>query len=213
MIKARPLSVFGSKVRIELEDRRQMNVDKSIFTKEGSDYLVDWAISELGKSGKLLKLNVTKREEMVKEYTEDVKLTDGTTAKDAMEIEEFEGYYDLIMENESDFPINGMLVEYRTFSEQDKVAAKGRDEVLIKSEAGSLTVDLLPGDETRKSTDVIKMRETNMGQGISYTGGGDTASKAKMIGIWTKFYYKGQLIMEYALPRDIPKRYEWDSKP
>lgn len=208
-IKARPVGVYGDQVRIELEDLRQMNVTLDLFVIADAEYLKEWAISYLAKSGRLLDIEVNRKEVKVSEFTKDVSLTGGGVAKDALEIEEFDGYYEIEVENLSDFKIDGLRVEYRIFSQQDKTAPIKRDDVRYLRESGEISYTLMPRKPVMQKTNAIKMRETKLGKGITWTSGGDIESKAKMIGVWAKFYYKDVEVLEYALPSVLPEREKW----
>jgi hypothetical protein len=60
-----------------------------------------------------------------------------------------------------------------------------------------------------KATESIDMIETKLGRNIEWSGGGDTKSKAKMMGVWVRVYNDKDLVHEYVLPNSLMTREVW----
>lgn len=208
-ITARPIGIFGDKVRIEFQDGREMNVGLDLFVEEDAKYLHDWAIEYLSSNDRLLEVSVSRKEDKVKDYKKDVPLTGGGVAEDALEIEEYKGYYEITLENRSQFILDPIIVEYRIFCEEEKRAATDRDDMKYKRQSGTLKYVIQPKEKLQKTTDKVDMVETKLGKGIVWSSGGDLKSKAKMIGVWFRVYNGETIIHEYALPTSIMKREAW----
>jgi hypothetical protein len=208
-ISARPISVFGEQVRLEFPDGRSMNVALGMFDEKDAAYLRDWAIVSLGETGGLLKVEVSRREDKIKEYKQDVNLTNGGVAKDAMEIKELAGYYVITIENRSEFTLDSLRVEYRMFSEQEKRAAKDSDDVNYQRVSGKIEYTIKPKEKLVNVTQSVKMVETELGKGIRWSGGGDLKSNAKLMGVWVKIFYGEAQLHEYALPNSLANKEQW----
>ncbi len=207
-IKARPIGVFGKKVRIELADHRKMNVGLDMFAKEDAKYLRDWALGLLGEQERLFGVDVVRKEDETKDYKKDVPLTRGGVAKGALRVREFDGYYEIQLENRSEFEIKGARLEYRIFSEQEQTASEDGDVKYLR-ESGSLNYDLEPHQALMKKTKIIKLVKTKLGKGIVWSSGGDLYAKAKMVGIWFRVYYGDTILYEYVQPTALSQRESW----
>ncbi|MEM1221258.1 MAG: hypothetical protein AAGH40_00735 [Verrucomicrobiota bacterium] len=209
-IMARPVGVYGDQVNIEINDGRKLNVSVDFFTAEDAKFLKDWALEYLNSKNQLLEYDVKRKEDKTQDYKKDVRLTSGGVAKDALEIEEYDGYYEITLRNRSDFEIDLVRVEYRIFSEQENTAKEDRHDVRYKRKSGILKyANLNPRDSMTNKTGIVKLVETKLGKGIRWSSGGDLQSKAKMIGVWFRVYYGETMIHEYAQPTVLPKREEW----
>lgn len=208
-ITVRPVGVFGNEVRIEFKDGREMNVGPDLFQEKDALYLRNWAIAYLGSNDRLLEVRVSRKEDKVKDFKQDVPLTGGGVATGALEIEEYKGYYEITLENRSQFVLDSIHVEYRIFSEQENRAATDRDDVKYLRLSGSMKYAIQPREELTQKTNAVDMVETKLGKGIVWSGGGDLKSKAKMIGVWFRVYNGETIVHEFALPSSITKREAW----
>jgi hypothetical protein len=184
-ITARPVNVIGEEVRIEFEDGRAMNVSLDAFVEKDAAYLRDWAIMELARRERLLDVVVTRNEYEVKDSPE------------------YEGYYFIKIENRSSLPLDLLKVEYRIFTKEGQ-AARLRDEARYSRQSGTLDFrSLSVGVHEIRKTESVRFMESELGQEVLRTGGGDSESKVKLIGIWAKIYYNGKQVHEYALPERL----------
>ncbi|WP_269526855.1 hypothetical protein [Coraliomargarita parva] len=208
-LTARPTGVYGDKVTLEFRDGRTMNVDLSFFAEEDASRLKSWAIQYLAKTNQLLEVTVDRKDDKIKEYKKDVSLVGGGVAKEAMEIIEIAGYYEVELTNKSQFDLTGVKVEYRIFSEQDNRAKKDRHDVTYSRKGGTIEYHLQSQETLEKKTEVIPLKETKLGKGIVWSGGGDLESEAKMIGVWLRVYAAGEMVFEYSKPTNLSEDEDW----
>jgi|GEM_PF-5200075 len=208
-IKARPIGIYGDKVRLEFADQREMNVALDFFSKKDAAFLKQWAIVFLSSQERLLEVDVQRKKVVTADYKRDVKLTDGSVVEDALEIREIDGFYEITLENRSDFDLSSIVVEYRVFSEQDHRGKVDRDDVNYIRAVGSLSYKLAPDAVLTQSTKPVKLEETELGKGITWSGGGELSTDAKLIGIWFRIYSDDSMLLEFAQPSTLPKREQW----
>ncbi|MEM8866873.1 MAG: hypothetical protein AAGC73_01270 [Verrucomicrobiota bacterium] len=208
-INARPVGVYGDKIQIEMQDGRKMSVSTSLFSQEDALYLDDWAISYLAGKDQLLKVEAKRKEVRTKDYKKDVPLTSGGVAEDALEVEEFDGFYEVSLTNQSELKIDLLRVEYRIFSEQEDIAQRESEDVRYTRKGGLLEYTLGPRETKMQTTESVKLVETKLGKGIVWSGGGDLKQKAKMAGVWCRVYSGDTMIQEFAQPTVLMKRANW----
>ncbi|WP_169305330.1 hypothetical protein [Coraliomargarita akajimensis] len=208
-ISAKPVSVFGEKVRIKLEDGREMNVALTMFAPESAAQLKQWAIEQLAKKDQLFDSEVKRREKVTNKFEKDIPLTNGGVAKGAMKVKEMDGYYDVSLTNRSDFDLSELRFEYRVFSAQDAQAKKDRHDVKYKRKAGVETFSMKKRGQIELTTTPIKLVETELGKGIVWAGGGDLKAEAEMVGVWCRVYYGETIVEEYCRPSMLKEREDW----
>lgn len=208
-LKAVPVSVIGKQVLMQFEDGRELKITPSVFDAEGQAFLRQWCIMELARQDRLLDISVRRREVKSDEFEKDVPLVGGGVAKGALRVKEFDGFYEITVENIADFDLADLRLDYRIFSYLEAPGANSKDDVSYLRKSGTEKVSVASWQEATISTESVKLRETKLGKGIVWTDGGDQKSDSKMVGIWLRVYSGGRVVAEFALPSTLPQREDW----
>lgn len=209
VISAKPINLYGEKVRIQMQDGREMNVALEMFAADSAKQLKDWAIQHLAKNDLLFESEVKRKEKVTRKYEKDVPLTGGGVSKGALKIKEIDGFYEIVLTNRSDFDLKGLRLEYRVFSEQDSQAKKDRHDVRYTRDQGNVELSIPNRQMFECSTDPIELFETELGKGIVWSGGGDLKADAEMIGVWFRVYRGEDILHEYCRPTMLKEREDW----
>ncbi|WP_309382400.1 hypothetical protein [Cerasicoccus frondis] len=190
---ARPVSVVGEQIRIQREDGGEFNVNTDIFSQKDQDYLIEWRLKFLQDQGRLFKIN-TKEGSTKKTKTK-------TMTKESWD---WQGYYEITLENRSDLALSNVRIEYTYFLFNEQEAATSRNDGRIEKETGEIKIKhLSPRKTVTNSTSKIPMRETELDSNAYYVNGGDDKSKDRLEGIAMKIFVGDTLVAHYADPSNI----------
>ncbi len=192
-MNARPVAVIGQNIRIKRDDGAEFTVAPDIFSEKDQKFLKEWRLTFLMDQGRLLKIN-TKEGGTRKERSQD----------GGIESWDWNGYYEITLENSSDIDLKNVRVEYVFFKFDDQIAADSRKDGDYKKQEGEYNINFLSARKSiTTSTERIAMQKTELDAGYYWVGGGAKKSMDKLLGISMKIYVGDQLIARYASPKDI----------
>jgi len=115
-ITARPINIVGNKIRIEREDGVELNINRDIFTENDQRYLMYWAIKKLSADNRLT-IHTKRPYGKVAKKAEEIVLTSGRVVEDGFRIKQYDGYYQVTIENGSGLTLNNLRAAYILFSD------------------------------------------------------------------------------------------------
>lgn len=201
-MQAKPVNIVGKQIRIERSDGMEFNVSIDRFSKKDQKFLREWMLTKLAEDGRLLSVEA-KEDGTRKEKT-------GKSSTSSIVYKHWDGFYKLVIENESEISLNKLRIEYRYYIFDDAIAADKRSEGDTKVTKGELKLEHLgPYKTVELETEKTPMQESELGSGWYYAGGGDRGSKDKLEGIRMKIYQGDLLLYDYCEPTNLRKKYRW----
>lgn len=199
---ARPVNIIGKQVRIEREDGQEFNVTLDMFSEKDQEYLREWMLAKLANDGRLFTIQA-KEGGTRKEKT-------GSKGTSSMVYKTWEGYYKLIIQNDSDLALKDLRIEYRYYIFDDDMGATKRSEGDTKVTKGELKISLLgPRKTAELETIKTRMQESELGAGWYYSNGGDRGSKDKLEGLRMRIYKGDLLLVDYSEPSTLREQHKW----
>lgn len=143
--------------------------------------------------------------------TEDVKLTNGDTMRNAYVIIDEDWGYSVTVRNLGGLPIENLRAEYLLYAKVDAVKNTGRKPGM-RREAGKLAFESLPANgRVSAKTSAITTRKTELKGGITWSGTGDKDTRDTLHGIWLRIYQGDHLVLESATPTTLIAEGRWSS--
>ena len=138
----------------------------------------------------------------------DVPLSDGSTAKNALEITEEDWGYAITLKNNTGKPVENLRAEYILYTKVDEIKNTGR-QPQTRAKAFALTFEtLLANGRVAAKTDAVVTRKTDL-RGYQWRGTGDDDTRDTLAGIWLRIYQGDTLVLESASPATLAATEKW----
>jgi hypothetical protein len=200
----------SGKIKIECENGRRLWTLPTVFCKEDQNYIQQWIkVDQFMSSTKFkIKGDSTKNTEIY--YTDN-------RESHVKNSERTEICYEIALENKTDFPLEGLRIEYRAFIENR--GYQGREDS-SRVDGDHLSIDEVPVGKTISRT-LPSIRLTTQYEIIAthdiYSGytsyHEDKTSEEQLKGFWVKVYGPEldgqQMIREWCYPSDTMEKYTW----
>lgn len=199
-MEAKLTLVSGDDVYIERRDGLATKVDISIFSKDDQKFIREWAKKDALTSG-----------DVDAQFKTHVSSRSGWESTGGIRRKRWKEGYEVVVENNSDFDMKDVRIEYLVLKFEDAIAAEKRSEGVERKLKGSAKIGPIGKRSTGTvETEQFPMLETKLEPGFYWVGGGKKTSEDEMRGIWVKIYAGDLLVAEVCRPENLSRKYTWD---
>ena len=212
-IQADVMGVDGDNVKIRRADGQIFDLPMDRLVQADQRALRAWAKEQASKPQPLpagaFQVHMSRARFSTETTESDVRLTDGTTRKNARITTEEKWGFGLILNNRTSAPLENLRAEYILYATMDDVHKDGKKEGLRQARYG-VKLDPVPAqgrlDFRTDSVSVSKMRYKG---NIVSAATGDNRSRESLHGIWIRIYRGDEIIYEEASPGTLMRTEKW----
>ncbi len=219
-IEAEIMGYNGKLGHVELKraDGKRVKVEPTLFVDADQKYIQEWASLDGFRNTRLFKISCKRNlVEKWKEAEEGmVTYSDGSRERETVSETKFERHvYELILENRTGIPLEGLTAEYRIFYEQDSLQTKGSK---VKTEekriSGSLDISRLDAAEKKMlTTKPVVIHDKEYTGDITYGERLREKERGEVKGLWLRITAStsgGQTaVREIYDPSGVEGKYSW----
>ncbi|MEM7147145.1 MAG: hypothetical protein AAF591_18660 [Verrucomicrobiota bacterium] len=194
-IKAELMHGTADTVTIRMENGRELTTEIAKFSAPDQEYIREW----IEKNPRAIDYHFDLRYEK--------KMTGKKERKTSShEITEEDWVYDIMLENRSRVPVEGLEMRYRVYVQSEHVKGKNEKGIFVKD--GKLALPTMDNGERKELRTIsVPVMESNLRDGYVYKNGERHRQSDNVAGLWVKIFHDGRRVWEFQSPQKAVKDY------